>query len=455
MRAFRALVCAHAAVVGILAGGAALAAPPDSADTAHPRIVVAFANQPHSPPAPAGATGSHYGGTGYSVAQGAQRQAHRVAATYALHEVASWPIQLLEMHCVVFEITDGRPVAEVLTALSKDPGVALAQPLQQFHTLTDGAAGTTAQPYNDPLYDLQTNLKTLGIARAHERTQGAGVRIALIDTGVDSGHPDLRGRIAHTHSFVSGSTPTGASLRHGTAMAGVIAAVANNHIGIVGIAPLAQIEVYEACWQLAPGSDAAACNTFTLARALAAALASGAPLVNLSFAGPADPLLTALVQAGLKRGVTFVGAGAGAEAPFPTSIAGVITASGTERPLPPGAFAAPSQHVMTLRPGGEYDFDSGTSVAAAELTGVIALLLSASSAHLTTEAIVSLLRDSAGARPETAGARPESAGAHPERESAGTNPGEAGELAVDVNAALARLDARAGRSAVATRGTHL
>jgi subtilisin family serine protease len=456
MRAFRAFGCALAAVFGIVASGVALAAPPASADTARPRIVVAFANQPHSPPAPAGATGSHYGGTGYSVAQGAQRQAHRVAATYALHEVASWPIQLLEMHCVVFEITDGRPVDAVLAALSKDPGVALAQPLQQFHTLTDSAAGATAPPYNDPLYDLQTNLKTLGIARAHARTQGAGVRIALIDTGVDASHPDLHGRIVHSHSFVAGYTPAGASLRHGTAMAGVIAAVANNHIGIVGIAPLAQIEVYEACWQLAPGSDAAACNTFTLARALAAALSSGAPLVNLSFAGPADPLLTALVQAGLRRGVTFVGAGAGADAPFPTSIAGVITAAGTERPLPPGAFAAPSQHVMTLRPGGEYDFESGTSIAAAELTGVIALLISASSAHLTTEAIVSVLRENAGARPENAGARPENAGARPENASVGANPGESGEPPVDVNAALARLDALAARSATAARrGAHL
>ena len=209
-------------------------------------------------------------------------------------------------------------------------------------------------------------------------------------------------------------------------MAGLIAAVANNHIGIVGIAPLAQLEVFEACWQLQPDSDAAACNTFTLAQALAAALDSGAPLVNLSIAGPKDPLLSLLIGQGLKRGVTFVGAVAGPDAGFPTSVAGVIGAGGTEHALPAGAFAAPSEHVLTLRPQGQYDFASGASVAAAQLTGVIALLMSASPTHLNAAAVASLLQASAPA------ARSESA-------------------TVDVNAALARLDAGQRRGTVDVR----
>jgi len=407
----------------VAAAGPALAAPPDAAGASRPKIVVTFANEPLAAPGPAGTTGSHYDGTGYGVGQSAERSARSVAAAYDLREVRSWPIQVLSMHCVVFEIANGRPVAEVVAALSKDSRVALAQPLQEFHTLT--GAGGTAAPYNDPLYDLQTNMAALGIARAHERVQGAGVHIALIDTGVDLGHPDLHGASVRSHSLLDSAAPA-ASLRHGTAMAGLIAAVANNHIGIVGIAPRAQVDVFEACWQLAPANDAAACNTFTLARALAAALASGAPLVNLSFAGPADPLLTALVQAGLKRGVTFVGAAAGPEAPFPTGIAGVITAAGSEQPLSTGALAAPSQHVMTLRPGGEYDFESGTSVAAAELTAVMALLMSASPTRLSTATLVSLL---SGPTPVHANGQP----------------------VVDVNAALARLDGLHGGSTVAAR----
>src|SRR6202140_2303295 len=387
------------AVCFALLSGTVLGAPPSAPPPAQPpRIVVAFANEPHTTPGPAGTTGSHYGGDGYRVGQSAQQQARRVAAAYSLRQVASWPIKALSMHCGVYEITDARPVPPELAALSKDARVVLAQPLQEFHTLSDSpaAAGT---PYNDPLYDLQTNLLTLGIARAHERAQGAGVRVALIDTGVDAQHPDLAGRIVRTHSFLATRAPAASSRRHGTAMAGLIAAVANNHIGIVGIAPQAQLEVFEACWQLRPDSDAAVCNTFTLAQALAAALASGAPLINLSIAGPADPLLSALVQSGLKHGVTFVGATNGADEGFPTAIPGVIAASGSEQALPPGALGAPAQHVLTLRPGAQYDFVSGTSVAAAELTGVIALLMSASSTRLATNTIVSLLSEAAAGAP--------------------------------------------------------
>jgi subtilisin family serine protease len=357
------------------------------------RIVVAFANEPRSAPGPAGSTGRRYSGDGYRVSQSAEENARRVAAQYSLREVANWPIRELAMHCVVFEITSGRPETDVLAALAHDPRVVLAQPLHEFHTLTTSPASASpgAATYNDPLYDLQTNLPALGIPEAHRRAQGAGVRVALIDTAVDARHPDLAGRIVHSHSFIGDNRGSGGSQRHGTAMAGIIAAVANNNIGIVGIAPRAQLEVFEACWQLAPDSDAAACNTFTLAKALAGALESGVPLVNLSVAGPSDALLAALVETGLRRGVVFVGAvepGSG----FPAGVAGVIGAAGSEGAVPPGALAAPARHVLTLRPDAQYDFESGSSVAAAEITGVIALLMSASAARLGSDTILSLLR---------------------------------------------------------------
>jgi subtilisin family serine protease len=379
------LAAAAEARVGEPAADAAVAA---TAANDLPRIVVAFANEPRSAPGPAGSTGRRYAGDGYRVSQSAEQLARRVASDYALREVASWPIRELAMHCVVYEITNGRPATEVLAKLAHDPRVALVQPLNEFHTLT-APAGTP--PYNDPLYDLQANLPELGVPDAHLRARGAGVRIALIDTAVDAHHPDLSGRIVRSRSFIGANRGSGGSQRHGTAMAGLIAAVANNHIGIVGIAPLAELEVFEACWQLEPDSDAAACNTFTLAKALAAALESGVPLVNLSVAGPPDTLLSALVQTGLRRGVVFVGA-VDAEAGFPTAIPGVIAAAGSEGAVPPGALAAPARHVLTLRPVAQYDFESGSSVAAAEITGVIALLMSASPTRLTADAIQSLLK---------------------------------------------------------------
>jgi hypothetical protein len=358
----------------------------------HPLIVVTFANVPTHPAARAGTTSRVYAGTGYLLGQAAHRQARRVAEAYSLREVANWPIRALAVHCVVYEVPDDRSVADVLSALARDPRISHAQPLQEFHTLTDSSSGSH---YNDPLYDLQTNLTTLGIPQAHEHSLGAGVRIALIDTAVDAGHPDLHDRIAGSHSFVDELAAATGGYRHGTAMAGLIAAAANNGIGIVGVAPRAQVEVFEACWQLRPNSDEAACNTFTLARALAAAIDAGIPLVNLSIAGPADPLLSALIEAGLKRGSIFVGAASGDADSFPANVPGVIGVGSTEHPVGHPTVTAPSVHVLTLRPRAQYDFVSGTSVAAAEVTGVIALLLAADP-HLTAPSVEDLLQRTSG-----------------------------------------------------------
>lgn len=381
---------AYALVALLLAcgsvGQAFAAAPPDpTANPAHPMILVTFSNEPSQVAGRAGSTGRRYTGNGYTVAQIAHKQAQRVAEAYSLHEVASWPIRALSVHCVVYEVTDNRSLAMLLASLAKDPDVKLAQRLQQFHTLSDSPPAS----YNDPLYDLQTNLAALDIPRAHLRSEGAGVRVGLIDTGVDTAHPDLHNRISGTHSYISNSAGAG-SYRHGTAMAGVIAAAANNQVGIVGVAPLAKVEVFEACWQLEPNADAAACNTFTLAQAISAALDAHLPLINLSIAGPADPLLAALVETGLRRGVVFVGASSESADSFPTGIRGVISVGASERAVGSPDVTAPGTHIMTLRPKAQYDFDSGTSIAAAEVSGVVALLL-ANSPRLSAASIESLL----------------------------------------------------------------
>ena len=424
----------HACLLSLGLSAVSFATPPAESvavqgDAHHPRVVVTFANEPHQSPAPAGSTGRRYTGDGYLLAQSAHSQAKRVASKYALKEIANWPIRALAVHCVVYEILDNRSVATVVEALSKDSNVALAEPLSEFHTLSDTTAADTPV-YNDPFYDMQTNLPALGIASAHKHAQGAGVRIALIDTGVDTRHPDLHGRIARTHSYVDEQATSASYYRHGTAMAGLIAADANNHIGIVGIAPLAELEVFEACWQLHPDSDEAVCNTFTLAKALAATLDSGIPLVNLSIAGPADPLLAALIQAAMKRGVIFVGAAAESLDAFPAGIQGVIAAQGEEHPLRADAFSVPANHIFTLRPDGQYAFESGSSVAAAELSGVIALLMSSASTRPGANEIVSLLKETAGSE------------------------GAANGSGVNVTAALIKLDLEQHRGRLAARETH-
>ncbi len=434
------LVYARLGLIGacllLALGSHALRAQTRLPESTRPLIVVTFANEPLPPLRPAGSTGRSYSGGSYGLAQRAQEKARRISSRYALHEVASWPIKPLAVHCVVYEIPDGRSATTLLQTLSRDPSVGIVQSLQEFHTLTaaakptDTAATEPHDAYNDPLYGLQTNLVELGVAAAHVRSQGAGVRIGLIDTGVDASHPDLHERITLQRSFVS-QNQAPSWFRHGTAMAGLIAAVANNNVGIVGIAPRAEIAVFQACWQLKADADDAACNTFTLAQALAAAIEARLPLVNLSLAGPADPLLTALVNAGLKQGTIFVGATAAQVDSFPTNIPGVIGVAATEHQQAGASLLAPATHVLTLRPASQYDFESGSSVAAAEVTALIALLLG-ESPHLNASAAVSFL---SGGQLQADATR-----------------GQTG-ATVDINGALARLEASrsAGRVAATNR----
>lgn len=116
----------------------------------------------------------------------------------------------------------------------------------------------------------------------------------------------------------------------------------------------------------------------TLAKAIAAAIEARIDIVNLSLTGPADPLLTRLVDVGLRRGVVFVGATPPKTegGTFPTSIPGVIgvDAAGAKASADSVLFA-PGSEVLTLVPDGRYDFLSGSSLAAASVSGGIALLL--------------------------------------------------------------------------------
>ena len=161
-------------------------------------------------------------------------------------------------------------------------------------------------------------------------------------------------------------------------MAGVIAASANNDIGIVGVAPEASLHAYKACWQPVP-TGGAVCNTFTLAKALSAAIDARVQVVNLSLAGPADALLTRLVVAGQQRGIVYVGAAPPDPAVmgFPTAVEGVIEVAALERQQSSRSqLLAPGVEVLTLAPAGHYDFASGSSVATANVSGAVALLLS-------------------------------------------------------------------------------
>jgi len=309
----------------------------------------------------------------YSLAPATRASAHAVATTHGLREVTAWPIGLLGIHCVVYELPVGTDRDAMLERLRRDRRVETAQPYYSFGTLTnDSGTITTSDPYRP----LQRNLDIMDVTGAHLWSRGEGVRVAIIDSGVDTTHPDLAGRVAKQENFVDGSK-SGRD-RHGTAVAGVIAAVENNSQGIVGIAPAARLYAMRACWPAPRDDSRAICSTLTLAKAIAAAIEARIDIVNLSLTGPADPLLTRLVEVGLRRGVVFVGATPPKSdgSTFPTGIPGVIgvDAAGAQASADSVLFA-PGSEVLTLVPDGRYDFLSGSSLAAASVSGGIALLL--------------------------------------------------------------------------------
>ncbi len=195
------------------------------------------------------------------------------------------------------------------------------------------------------------------------------MRVAVVDSGIDGGHPDLAGQVQLRANFVDGSPD--AAEAHGTAVAGIIAARAGNGAGIAGVAPAARLLALRACW---PDSVAGAtrCNSFTLGKALNFAIMNGAKIINLSLSGPPDRLLQALLDVAAARGMAVVGAAdpAQADGGFPASWPGVIAVGAASG----AALLAPGADIPTTAPGARWAFVSGPSYAAAHVAGLAALL---------------------------------------------------------------------------------
>ena len=324
------------------------------------------------------------------------RHTAEIARDYRLGIVFSWTLSSLGEQCVVFQVVDKRPARELVHRLASDPRVGSAQLIATFSTET--AAGPPATPAGtDPYAHLQHGSQALRLDQAHRLATGKGVRVAVVDTGVDFDHPDLRGRVVKAQNFVDRVGDRNFTTDvHGTAVAGLIAATAGNGVGIVGVAPEAEIYALKACWQQPPGAREAVCNSYTLAKAVDFAIGQGVQVLNFSLAGPPDPLLGRLIGQALSRGIVVVAADGGGipgkAADFPASYQGVLGILGSNdlqgelaRPAAAAAavshgaarpaLAAPSVDILTTAPQGHYDRVSGSSLAAAEVSGVAALML--------------------------------------------------------------------------------
>lgn len=298
-------------------------------------------------------------------------QADELARRHGLIRVGSQNFPLLGATIGLFRITDRRPTDVVSRELATEAGVRSVQ-LNFRYVLQDQKAVSTE---GDP---AQYALVQLRLPQAYTLAHGMNVTIAVIDSGIDATHPELANSIAD--SFDALGSKEGPHV-HGTGIAGAIAA----HARLMGSAPEVRILAIRAFGAVTNGAES---TSYVILKSLDYAALHGAQIVNMSFAGPKDPLIERGVAATAARGIVLVAAAgnAGAKSPalYPAANPNVIAVSGTdakEKLFAASnrgsyiALAAPGADIFLPAPGGKYQITSGTSFAAAFVSGIAALVL--------------------------------------------------------------------------------
>jgi len=310
----------------------------------------------------------------YDLSQTTHQLLEQISSEYQLTRINGWHIKPLNAYCAVFSVDSHSDLSQLLGRLNEDNRVDLAQPMNIFEV----QAIHSSSGYNDPYFSIQYPLHTQDVLNLHQSSTGKGIRIAVIDTGMDRHHPDLSGQILLVKSFLSDDMALSGKFDndiHGTAVAGIIASKSNNAIGIVGLAPSATLLALKACWQTRSQEIPATCNTFTLTKALSFAIEQSVDIINLSLTGPRDPLVAQLIQNAIDRGIIVVASKAGPD-DYIESIDGVIAVTGDSEFTPHLSVNSPQQNYLSTTPGGGYDYFTGTSMATAQVTALVALLKS-------------------------------------------------------------------------------
>jgi type VII secretion-associated serine protease mycosin len=229
----------------------------------------------------------------------------------------------------------------------------------------------------DSISDGQWFHSALNTAAAHSITQGEGVTVGLIDSGVDGSHPDLSGSLLSGLDLVGQTDGRVDTNGHGTAMAGLIAA----HGRVKGVAPLAKILPVK----ITAVSDAPIDKQ---AQGIRWAVANGAKVISISRSGPFDDLLLRQqVEAAIAADVVVVAAAGNkpdaTDVEFPAAVSGVVAVAATNRDGnlsdisvagPQLVVSAPGEKISSTGPKATHYVGSGTSYATAIVAGAVALI---------------------------------------------------------------------------------
>jgi subtilisin family serine protease len=299
-----------------------------------------------------------------------EQQLQALSRKHGLTRVQSQNLPLLDATFYRWRISDGRSVDAVVRELSADGSIKSAQRNSIFRLQDDGKALSPAPE--------QYALRILHLPEAQALSLGENIRVAVIDSGIDVAHPELAGSIEASYDALGSKEGPHA---HGTGIAGVIAA----HGKLKGAAPAARLLAIRAFGEKKSGAES---TSFLVLKSLDYAAANGARIINMSFAGPHDTAIERGLAAAAAKGILLVAAagnGGPKSAPlYPGADRNVIAVTATDASdqlfteANQGryvAIAAPGVDILAPLPGGKYGVSSGTSLSAAYVSGVAALML--------------------------------------------------------------------------------
>lgn len=245
---------------------------------------------------------------------------------------------------------------------------------------------------NDEMFSKQYSHTLTKTQEAWKKSIGSdNVVIAIIDSGVDRYHPDLKDKLVEPYNVINPSFPNGAlsdPFGHGTHCAGIAAAVTNNNIGVAGVAPKAKIQSVRVLNEEGEGTNAG------IAEGIIWASSSGADIINLSLGSPrSSQAIKEAVNSAIENNVLVVAAAGneGDETPnYPAAYQGVISVGSTNENDKKSGFStygnwikvtAPGSNILSTLPtynsameGKNYGLSSGTSMASPFVAGLAALI---------------------------------------------------------------------------------
>lgn len=363
-----------------------------------------------------------------------EQQVNTLFRRQRLERMESQRIALIGITLHRLRIPDQRSPRDVLRGLGGEARIATAQPNYVYRLeqpspgaepaalSSAGASSGTPEPVLAPPAAAspataalpaaaapqrlpQYSIDKLDLADVHRQSRGARIKIAVIDSGIDTAHPELLGALDKAGDMLTGAPANLADAdNHGTGMASALFARAQ----LTGVAPAASLLAARA-FKGSTGNDRSGAQgtSWHVLKGIDWSVAEGARVLNLSFAGPRDELVSRVLAVASQRGVVAVAAAGNAgprSAPlFPASDPNVIAVTAldaNDNVFPMAnrgrhiAVAAPGVDVLVAQPSSGYGITTGTSVATAHVSGLVALLIE-QDARLDVTQVRSLLTSTA------------------------------------------------------------